>query len=76
MKNETENKQGSHNDGNASLVAGTNEGMSIGFTCEICSGTQTLPPAYYRVNQIFPVCDECKKDLKEFVVSKRQGACH
>ena len=70
LKDETANST------NTVLVAGTNEGLQIGFTCKICDGTQTLPPSYYRAETLFPICNECLKDLKEFIVSKRKGACH
>ena len=66
------------NNANVLLVAGagTNDGLCIGFTCKICDGTQTLQASYYRANELFPVCDECLKDLKEFVLSKRGSTCH
>jgi hypothetical protein len=59
-----------------SAGAGTNDGLCIGFTCKICDGTQTLQVSYYRANDLFPVCNECLKDLKEFVLSKRGSTCH
>jgi hypothetical protein len=66
------------NNANVLLVAGagTNDGLCIGFTCKICDGTQTLQISYYRANELFPVCNECLKDLKEFVLSKRSSTCH
>jgi hypothetical protein len=66
------------NNANVLLVAGagTNDGLCIGFTCKICDGTQTLQASYYRSKELFPVCDECLKDLKEFVLSKRGSTCH
>jgi hypothetical protein len=73
MKND-DLKNGTPTFGNVLLVAGagTNDGLCIGFTCKICDGTQTLQVSYYRANELFPVCNECLKDLKEFVVSKRK----
>lgn len=62
---------------------GTNDGLSIVpsiydsslvFACKICAGKQALTASYYKANEIFPVCNECLKDLKEFVQSKRKGA--
>lgn len=74
MRAEDKNKDLTSNDGNTLLVAGTNDGLSVGFTCKICEETQTLEVSYYRANEVFPICNQCLKDLKEFVLSKRQGA--
>ena len=42
----------------------------IAFTCAICGGSQ---PCNYFAPIYFPVCDKCRKDLKDFVLSKRQN---
>ena len=42
----------------------------IAFTCAICEGSQ---PCNYFAPIYFPVCDKCRKDLKDFVLSKRQN---
>lgn len=42
---------------------------TIGFTCDICGETQNcnyFTPIY------FPVCDNCKSDLKKYVLSVRK----
>ena len=40
----------------------------IAFTCVICGESQ---PCNYYAPIYFPVCDKCKSDLKDFVLSKR-----
>ncbi len=39
------------------------------FTCTICGDSQ---PCNYFAPIYFPVCDQCKKDLKEYVLSVRK----
>lgn len=76
MKEVSNEEQSNNANGLLVAGAGTNDGLCIGFTCKICDGTQTLQVSYYRANELFPVCDECLKDLKEFVLSKRGSTCH
>jgi hypothetical protein len=45
--------------------------MMIGFECKICGETQELEAHYYGIINIFPVCDRCIKDLKDYVLAKR-----
>ena len=41
----------------------------LAFTCHICGGLQ---PCGYWDRIVFPVCDQCKKYLRDFVLSKRE----
>jgi hypothetical protein len=70
---ENNNLKNESNDGNVLLmdVAGTVDGLCMGFNCKICDGTQTLLQ-HSNKDGFFPVCDECLKDLKEFVLLKRK----
>jgi len=49
----------------------TCEGLGLGFYCKICGGTQYIEGSYYGTKHIFPVCDRCIKDLKDYVLAKR-----
>jgi len=55
------------------FVGSATVGAAFGFTCKICDGIQNLEANYNRANAFFPVCDNCLKDLKEFVLSKRDS---
>jgi hypothetical protein len=55
------------------------EDLSIGkvaFECQICGNIQALPN-YISGHSFpiqFPICNECKKDLKEIIIAKRIAA--
>ena len=42
----------------------------IAFICQICGDKQ---PCIYFDKIHFPICDNCKSDLKDFVLSKRKN---
>ena len=45
----------------------------IGFECVLCEGTQIVPDGFnLGAHQVFPVCDNCKSDLKEIILTKRK----
>lgn len=48
----------------------SSEAESWGFTCEICEDVQTFNGS---VSHIFPICDNCKSDLKEIILIKRKN---
>ena len=51
------------------------EGLNakIGFTCQICGDTQVIESVeHYRLYIPEGVCDACKKDLKEIILTKRK----
>jgi hypothetical protein len=43
--------------------------FGIGFNCEICGNVQSVRLISHK--QIFPLCNECKKDLYEIIKDKR-----
>jgi len=45
---------------------------TLGFTCEFCGGVQQLDSVQLGKELIFPVCNNCKKDLKELILAKRK----
>lgn len=55
------------------ILTTSNENSYIGFTCEICGEAQTTQFTNYYPSNVFPVCDQCKSDLKEFVLEKREA---
>lgn len=42
----------------------------ISFICEICSCSQELETLTIKI--LMPICDQCKKDLKEYVLKIRE----
>ncbi len=55
---------------NKITLSGNSTIVEMGFTCQICGNTQSLEYGY--PPSIFPVCDGCKKDLKEIILEKRK----
>lgn len=51
-----------------SVTIGEVKAISIGFTCQICGDIQTIEDT---VKIDLPICDQCKKDLKEIIMNKR-----
>lgn len=46
---------------------------AIGFTCELCGKIQNINELHnWGKEIIFPICDNCKNDLKEIILTKRQ----
>lgn len=41
----------------------------LSFTCQICGDSQSF---YGNERIVFPICDKCKSDLKEYVLSVRK----
>jgi len=56
------------------IAAGGIESLSdVAFECTICGEGQVLPKTYQPgVTQVFPVCDNCKSDLKDIILTKRK----
>ena len=46
-------------------------GTSASFRCDICENSQSVPDSMWRKQIIFPVCNQCKKDLRELVLTLR-----
>jgi hypothetical protein len=44
-------------------------GGEIGFNCEICGNVQSV--GLISSKQIFPLCNNCKKDLYEIIKDRR-----
>ena len=45
----------------------------ICFKCVICGGSQIISEAHNWGKEIvFPICDNCKSDLKEIILTKRK----
>ena len=45
----------------------------ICFECVICGDSQSIPELHsWGKEIIFPVCDNCKSDLKEIILEKRK----
>lgn len=46
----------------------------MGFLCEICGDFQELSNTHIWGKEIiFPVCDQCKADLKTIILNKRKN---
>lgn len=54
-------------------LMGTVNSGEVCFTCEICGDSQSIGIGYI-VTPVFPLCDQCKKDLGEIVKDKRNSA--
>lgn len=55
------------------LAKGESLEPRIGFDCVICGEVQIIPgPHNWGKEIVFPVCDNCKSDLKEIILLKRK----
>ena len=47
--------------------------VKMGFTCQICGDMQVIETVeHYRLYKPEGMCDNCKRDLKEIILTKRK----
>jgi transcription elongation factor Elf1 len=52
---------------------GTQNTLYISFTCEICNEVEVRQTSIYYVNKNFQMCNNCLKDIREIILSKRSN---
>jgi len=51
----------------------SSDDISLGFNCKICNGVQTIPKELIGIIPIFPICDDCLRELRELIFSKKNN---
>jgi len=49
------------------------DAVTVTFICELCGDSQSIPEEHNWGKEIvFPICDNCKSDLKDIILEKRK----